>query len=121
MRRTLLQSHSSYLHRNKLREKARQEKLAVYKETGVWPVSKSQSVHAKKTESWSENKAQKARKKEKKQLKLVVKEKRKKAAVDEDEWNELARDARLLKKFKKRKVRASFSYLATHTHTSPVG
>jgi hypothetical protein len=56
----------------------------------------------KKNESWSEKKAQKCRKKEKKKLRVEQK-KRKRAAV-EDEWNELARDARLLKKLKKRKV-----------------
>lgn len=95
--------------RDKLREKARQEKLAVYKETGVWPSTKTQQAPAKKTEAWSECRAMKARKREKKQLKLDGKQKRAKAPVDEDEWNELARDARLLKKFKKRKVRAALS------------
>lgn len=62
----------------------------------------------RKKESWSEKKAIKNRKKEKKEkkkLKVEQKAKRKRATVDEDEWNELAKDARLLKKLKKRKVR----------------
>jgi ATP-dependent RNA helicase DDX55/SPB4 len=92
-----------YDSRDKAREKIRQEKLAIYRETGVWPSSKANSGPMKKNESWSEKKAQKSRKKEKKKLRVEQK-KRKRAAVDEDEWNELARDARLLKKLKKRKV-----------------
>ena len=62
----------------------------------------------KKKEAWSEKKAQKNRKKEKKKLRVEQK-KRKRAAVDEDEWNEFARDARLLKKLKKRKVWTALS------------
>lgn len=89
--------------REKAREKIRQEKLTIYRETGVWPSSKANSGPMKKNESWSEQRAQKNRKKEKKKLRVEQK-KRKRAAVDEDEWNELARDARLLKKLKKRKV-----------------
>ena len=78
--------------------------MAIYRETGVWPLSKANAGHTKKKEAWSEKKAQKSRKKEKKKLKTEQKAKRKRPSVDEDEWNELARDARLLKKLKKRKV-----------------
>lgn len=90
-------------YKEKAREKIRQEKLTIYRETGVWPSSKANSGPMKKNESWSEQRAQKNRKKEKKKLRVEQK-KRKRAAVDEDEWNELARDARLLKKLKKRKI-----------------
>lgn len=95
-------SLSNCVRRDKTREKIRQEKLVAYKETGVWPGSKAP---VKKKEAWSEKKADKVRRKEKKQVKMEQKLKRKKRpTVDEDDWNELARDARLLKKFKKKKV-----------------
>lgn len=91
-------------YKNKTREKIRQEKLVVYRKTGVWPTSKANAAPAKKKESWSEKKAQKTHKKEKKQIKLEQKEKRKKRSIDQEDWDEMAREARLLKKFKKRKV-----------------
>ena len=37
-------------------------------------------------------------------LSRKTKEKRKKKSIDQEDWDEMARDARLLKKFKKRKV-----------------
>ena len=106
--------------RNKARENVRQEKLAVYRETKVWPSSKGDKGPTKKTEAWSEKKAQLTRKKERKKLRVEQKAKRKRAAVDEDEWNELAKDARLLKKLKKRKVRtAPSSSLRSRGTSSP--
>lgn len=91
--------------RDKMREKVRQEKLATYRETGVWPASKGAAPPPKKKEAWSERKAEKMQKKERKRVKLEKKEKRKmRKAIDEDDWNEMAREARDLKKFKKKKV-----------------
>ena len=90
--------------RDKVREKARQGKLEEYRETGVWPRAKGAAAPQKKNEAWSEKKAQKAKKKERKRVKLESKEKRKRNAVDDEDWDELARDARELKKFKKKKV-----------------
>ena len=80
------------------------EKLATYRETGVWPVAKADLAPHKKKEAWSENKEQKFKKKEKKQLKLETKNKKKKRKIDQDEWDELARDTHLMKKLKKKKV-----------------
>jgi len=91
--------------RDKVREKIRLEKLATYRETGVWPVSRANAAPAKKKEAWSEQKAEKTKKKEKKLVKLENKKKRKKK-IDQDEWDELANDVRLMKKFKKRKIKA---------------
>lgn len=93
-------------YKDKAREKIRQERLAAYQETGVWPTDKKRKM--KKTEAWSEKKAEKARKKEKKLVRTEQKERRKKkkrsADEDQGDWDELAKDARLLKKFKKGKV-----------------
>jgi len=87
-----------------VREKIRLEKLATYRETGVWPVAKADAAPVKKKEAWSEKKEQKSKKKEKKQLKQEIKNKKKKRKIDQDEWNELAHDAHLMKKLKKKKV-----------------
>lgn len=92
-------------YKDKAREKMRREKLEAYRETGVWPGKVKNAP--KKKEAWSEKKAEKAQKKEKKRLKREGKErreKRKRAAVDHDEWDELAKEARQLKKFKSKKI-----------------
>ena len=95
--------------RDKIREKIRQEKLSIYRETGVWPTSKAGAAPNKKKEAWSEKKDQKNRRKEKRLVKMEQREKRNKkkraAAIDDEDWDELARDARLLKKLKRGKVR----------------
>ena len=104
-------------YKDKTREKIRQEKLVVYRETGVWPTSKANAAPAKKKESWSEKKAQRTHKKEKKQIKLEQKEKRKKKSIDQDDWDEMAREARLLKKFKKRKVLPHFLFIKLHEYS----
>ena len=84
--------------RDKIREKIRQEKLSIYRETGVWPTSKAGAAPNKKKEAWSER-----------LVKMEQREKRNKkkraAAIDDEDWDELARDARLLKKLKRGKVR----------------
>jgi len=92
-------------YKDKVREKIRLEKLATYRETGVWPVAKADLAPHKKKEAWSENKEQKFKKKEKKQLKLETKNKKKKRKIDQDEWDELARDTHLMKKLKKKKIK----------------
>ena len=115
---------NSIAYRDKTRERLRQEKLSAYRATGVWPSSSRQTAAAsaggggsapnRKKEAWSEQKEQKMRRKEKRLVKMEQKEKRnikkrraaeaEAAAFDEEEWQELARDARLLKKLKRRKV-----------------
>lgn len=104
--------------RDKIREKIRQEKLSVYRETGVWPTSKAGAAPNKKKEAWSEKKDQKNRRKEKRLVKMEQKEKRNKkrraAAIDDEDWDELARDARLLKKLKRGKVRVHYATVLLH-------
>ena len=90
------------VNRNAERETARQAKLTAYRETGAWPGAKPA-----KAKPWSEAKAKKQEQKQKKQKRREVKELKKKKRnreVDPDEWDELASEARALKKLKKGKV-----------------
>ena len=102
--------------RDASREAGRQEKLAVYKETGSWPgLKKRQRKKQRQTEAWSESKARKAERKEKRAAKKekkaakiaqgAVKKKRRKKPMSIEDLKDLADDIALLKKLKKKKVR----------------
>ncbi|XP_043190907.1 ATP-dependent RNA helicase DDX55-like isoform X1 [Amphibalanus amphitrite] len=94
---------NSVPYKNPEREAARQAKLAAYRETGAWPGAKPA-----KAKPWSESKAKRQEQKQKKQKRKEVKEEKKKKKrnreVDQDEWDELASEARALKKLKKGKM-----------------
>lgn len=89
--------YNSIKYKDKQKEKSRQGKLIVYKETGKWPGLKE---HTAKQEAWSEQKTQKdkrAKRKEKKAKKRIN------TFTDQD-MDELDDDVRMLKKLKKGKV-----------------
>lgn len=101
--------------KDKQREAARQDKLATFKETGVWPSKKASKGMKKKSEPWAQTKARKAEKKEKKILRKKKKEelkekgiavvtKKRKRGVSAEDLQELANDIALMKKLKKKKV-----------------
>lgn len=95
----------------KQRELHRIEKLTKYQNTGVWPSNKRKQ---KQIESWSETKKKKfekqqkrSKRKEKKELKRqfsTVSNKKKRKRINKEDFEELAKDIALIKKFKKKKV-----------------
>ena len=94
---------NSVSYKDKLREKERQDKLKIYKETGEWPGLKKK----KETVSWSKNKDVLNKRREKK-----MKKAEKRAAVttvvedsaDDDLEDDFASDYKLMKKLKKGKI-----------------
>ncbi|XP_012228216.1 probable ATP-dependent RNA helicase DDX55 homolog [Linepithema humile] len=98
---------------NQQRELRRMEKLTKYQNTGVWPVNLKRKQ--KQTESWSESKKRKLEKQEKRgkrkekrklkqQFTTTVSVKKKKKRISEEDFEELAKDIALIKKFKKKKI-----------------
>lgn len=95
---------------NKQREQNRIEKLAKYRNTGIWPNNHKQKQ--KQTEAWSETKKRKLerhekrnRRKEKRKLtQISTSGKKKKKRINEEDLEELAKDIALIKRFKKKKV-----------------
>jgi hypothetical protein len=104
------------LFRDCQREQIRQEKLKIYKETGVWPKTQqaSKRTSCKQTEPWSLSKQRKIERKNKRDTRKlkkqqqrdsgVTKRKRKRNVCQED-IDELAKDIALIKKLKQKKVR----------------
>ena len=104
------------LFRDCQREQVRQERLKIYKETGVWPKSQQTNKRParKQTEPWSRSKQRKMERKNKRdrrklkkqqqQTSGVTKCKRKRNLCQED-IDELAKDIALIKKLKRKKVR----------------
>jgi len=94
---------NSVSYKDKLREKERQDKLKIYKETGEWPGLKKK----KETVSWSKNKDVLNKRREKKMRKA---EKRAavtpavEASADDDLEDDFASDYKLMKKLKKGKI-----------------
>ncbi|KAG8236822.1 hypothetical protein J437_LFUL017279, partial [Ladona fulva] len=96
---------------DKQREKARLEKLKEFKETGKWPTKKKEGHKMKQTLPWCESKEKKI---ERKLRKKEMKEKRKKdkgrqlkkkaSKLSQEEIEELARDAALIRKLRNKKV-----------------
>merc|ERR1719323_128468 len=97
---------NSVAYQDKEKEKRRQEKLTVYRETGEWPGMKKKPVQKI---AWSKNKAVLDKRREKKRRRA---EKRAAGAGDnvegdkddEDEVNDFAEDYKLMKKLKKGKM-----------------
>jgi len=98
---------NSVAYKDKVREKERQEKLAVYKETGEWPGLKRK----KDSVSWSKNKEVLDKRREKKQRRAekraAVPEEGKEEDVDEaeeDDLDDFSSDYKLMKRLKKGKI-----------------
>ncbi|KAF2896552.1 hypothetical protein ILUMI_09602 [Ignelater luminosus] len=101
-------------YKDKQKESQRQQKLEIYRNTGIWPGQKNRP-HKKQTEPWSKAKLQKEQRKAKrlkrKQVQAEkaannepVKKKKRKAKISEEDMAELAKDIALLKKLKKKKI-----------------
>ncbi|KAI0208698.1 ATP-dependent RNA helicase DDX55 [Lamellibrachia satsuma] len=86
--------------KDKAREKLRQEKMKTFEETGEMPGHRKKHV---KTVPWSKTMEKKDKKKTRREVRQL-KKKRKMAELDDDEMEDLAKDARLLKKLKKGKI-----------------
>ena len=98
---------NSVAYKDKVREKERQEKLAVYKETGEWPGLKRK----KESVSWSKNKEVLDKRREKKQRRAEkraeVKDEGKEEDGDEaedDDLDDFSSDYKLMKRLKKGKI-----------------
>lgn len=89
--------YNTIAYKDKQKEKSRQKKLCVYKETGQWPGMKQ---HRQKTEPWSKQKEKKERKKRRKE------KKRKGHHFTQEDLDDLEKDFRMVKKFGKGKVKA---------------
>ncbi|PNF27904.1 ATP-dependent RNA helicase DDX55 [Cryptotermes secundus] len=97
------------------RERIRQEKLKIYKKTGIWPKSdqKSKRRSCRQTEPWSLSKQHRMERKSKRDRRKIKKQqqqdsgrskcKRKRNLCQED-IDELAKDIALIKKLKRRKI-----------------
>ncbi|KAK2185955.1 hypothetical protein NP493_218g04013 [Ridgeia piscesae] len=88
--------------KDKAREKLRLEKLKAFRETGEMPGSRKKQVKVQ-TVPWSKAKERKEKKKCRREGRQLRK-KRKMAELDDDELEDLAKDARLVKKLKKGKI-----------------
>ena len=96
---------NSVAYKDKEKEKERQEKLAVFRETGEWPGMKKRPVQ---NIPWSKNKAVLEKRREKKRRRA---EKRAVTATDDcdkdeedNEMDDFASDYKLMKKLKKGKI-----------------
>ncbi|XP_013401192.1 ATP-dependent RNA helicase DDX55 isoform X2 [Lingula anatina] len=87
-------------YKDKSREKQRQEHLKIYHQTGVFP-GKKVKIHKKETVPWSK---QKNRKEKKKQRKEVKEQRKRKMEFNDEELDELEKDAKLVKKLKRKKI-----------------
>ena len=85
--------------RNKAKEDSRQEKLAQFRQTGVWPGMKVKQE--KDNISWSNKVDKRVKRDERKRKKELKKEAVEKEDDFEDEDDDLEEDYRLLKKAKK--------------------
>lgn len=99
------------------RERIRQEKLKIYRETGVWPKTQqgSKRISCKQTEPWSLSKQRKIERKNKRDTRKLRKQQqqdsgvytkhKRKRNVSQEDIDELAKDIALIKKLKRKKVR----------------
>ncbi|XP_024885720.1 probable ATP-dependent RNA helicase DDX55 homolog [Temnothorax curvispinosus] len=96
---------------NKQRELRRIKKLSEYQNTGVW--TNNYRCKRKRTESWSETKKRKLERQEKRSKRKERKElkqfsttcnKKKRKRINDEDFEQLAKDIALIKKFKKRKI-----------------
>lgn len=82
------------------KERRRQLKLQTYRETGQWP-----GLRPAKAKPWSQSKEKRQLKKEKKRRRSAKRQANEnKRKVEEEEWDEIADEARLIKKLKKGKI-----------------
>ncbi|CAH1801905.1 unnamed protein product [Owenia fusiformis] len=92
---------STIPYRDKMREKQRQSKLKIFQETGEMPGKKKFKTIKPENKPWAkekERKDKKQRRKEKRDLK------KRKMEFNETELDDLAKDAQLVKKFKRGKM-----------------
>ncbi len=99
--------------RDKQKEKSRQEKLRVYRETGVWPGFKPKLETSK---AWSDKCDKRNRRDLRKKRKELKELKRKQQQGqdaqdnnDDEELEELEQDYRMLKRLKRGKVKSKTS------------
>lgn len=101
-------------YKNKHKQQAYEKKQEVYRETGEWPGKKT---HKKATEPWTEAKMKREVRKENRQkrqeTKKTIKEqkanglevpRKRKSKYTQEDLDELAKDIRAIKKFKKNKI-----------------
>nr|XP_012136631.1 PREDICTED: probable ATP-dependent RNA helicase DDX55 homolog isoform X2 [Megachile rotundata] len=102
---------NSIAYSDKQKEKSRLEKLKIFQDNGIWPVTYKRK--RKQTESWSQVKKRKLEKQENrkkrkekkmKQNESVDAKKKKKKKLNEQDIEELAKDIALIKKLKKKKI-----------------
>ncbi|KDR12156.1 ATP-dependent RNA helicase DDX55 isoform X2 [Zootermopsis nevadensis] len=98
------------------RERIRQEKLKIYRETGVWPKTQqaSKRISCKQTEPWSLSKQRKIERKNKRDTRKLRKQQqqdsgvytkhKRKRNVSQEDIDELAKDIALIKKLKRKKI-----------------
>jgi len=98
----------SLANRDKQKERSRQTKLTVYKETGEWPgKQKRPNSGDPKKIAWSEKMSKKERKRKRKEVKEKRKHKQNEVEVedlDNEDNDDLEEDYRLIKKMRKGKV-----------------
>lgn len=97
------------------REQVRQERLKIYKETGVWPKSQQTNKRPaqKQTEPWSRSKQHKMERKNKRDRRKLkkqqqqnsgVRKRKRKRSLCQEDIDELAKDIALIKKLKRKKI-----------------
>lgn len=91
-------------YKDKNREKQRKRKLLESSETGSDPTSSKKKKFRKETVPWSKNKERKVKREKRKARREFLKMQRQKHRYDEDELEDLARDALLVKKLKAGKI-----------------
>ena len=109
----------NFIHRDKQKEKSRQDKLESFHKTGVWPGSKPKPQTLTRNpadgqqgdRAWSDKADKKNRRDLRKLKKEIVRRKRKKGEEEEEEEDlgDLEEDYRMLKKMRRGKVRTLFT------------
>ncbi|KAK7595137.1 hypothetical protein V9T40_001570 [Parthenolecanium corni] len=104
---------NSIKYKNEGKEKIREGKLQTYQETGVWPGLKKKQ-RKKQTIPWEESKQKKIDRKERRQKRKeirkqkveqgVVKKRKRKNTMSQEDLDDLMKDINLLKKYKKKKI-----------------
>ncbi|RMX41158.1 hypothetical protein pdam_00013982 [Pocillopora damicornis] len=91
-------------YKDKNREKQRKRMLQESSENGFYPTDSKKKKFRKETVPWSKNKERKVKREKRKARREFFKTQRQKHQFDEDELEDLARDARLVKKLKAGKI-----------------
>ncbi|CAH3109895.1 unnamed protein product [Pocillopora meandrina] len=91
-------------YKDKNREKQRKRMLQESSENGFYPTDSRKKKFRKETVPWSKNKERKVKREKRKARREFFKTQRQKHQFDEDELEDLARDARLVKKLKAGKI-----------------